>query len=111
VSEEIKSAGYGDGSDADSFGAYRCWHWANITHPHLGGDFIRRDVAGDTIIMNLEKYEALARDLLDARRERDAARKALLWTWDKAEAREEDPSGNTLAAVAAARAAGGGKDE
>jgi len=50
-------------------------------------------------------------DLLDARRERDAARKALLWTWDKAEAREEDPSGNTLAAVAAARAAGGGDDE
>jgi len=40
-----------------------------------------------------------------AERERDEARKALLWTWDKAEAREEDPSGNTLAAVAAARAA------
>ena len=43
-------------------------------------------------------------------RERDEARKALLWTWDKAEAREEDPSGNTLAAVAAARAAVEGEE-
>ena len=47
-----------------------------------------------------------------AERELDEAREALLWTWDKAEAREEDPSGNTLTAVAAARAAAkGGEDE
>jgi len=66
-------------------------------------------VAGNGENPTRERWLAL--DLLDARRERDAAREALLWTWDKAEAREEDPSGNTLAAVAAARAAEGGGDE
>ena len=51
-------------------------------------------------------------EVMTLERERDEAREALLWTWDKAEAREEDPSGNTLAAVAAARAATkGGWDE
>ena len=37
MSESMKSAGFGDGSEPDKFGAYRCRHTANITHPHLVG--------------------------------------------------------------------------
>jgi len=66
------------------------------------------------IVVATKELTRLSVEIVRAERELDEAREALLWTWDKAEAREEDPSGNTLAAVAAARAAGkkrGGGDE
>jgi len=63
MSESMKSAGFGDGSEPDKFGAYRCRHTVNITHPHLGGDFICRDVNGDSVIMDRENYVALLSQL------------------------------------------------
>jgi len=64
------------------------------------------------IVVITKELTRLSVEIVRAERELDEAREALLWTWDKAEAREEDPSGNTLAVVAAARAAAkGGEDE
>jgi hypothetical protein len=59
------SAGFGDGSEPDEFGARRCVLNTNLTHRHLPGDFIRRDKDGDMILMSREAYlKLLAR--LDA---------------------------------------------
>jgi hypothetical protein len=54
-----QSAGYGDGSLPDKYGAYYATLTPNVTHPHLGGDFAKRNKDGDTVVMSRDNYEKL----------------------------------------------------
>jgi hypothetical protein len=51
-----KSAGVGDESLPDSWGAYRVAVTLNTAHSHLPGDFIKRDKEGEMILMSREDY-------------------------------------------------------
>jgi hypothetical protein len=94
-----------EGSYGESGHDEKC-EWASEACGCDSRKLLRAEIAVAT-----KELTRLSVEIVKAKRERDEAREALLWTWDKAEAREEDPSGNTLAAVAAARAAEGGEDE
>ena len=88
-----------EGSYGESGHDEKC-EWASEACGCDSRKLLRAEIAVAT-----KELTRLSVEIVKAKRERDEAREALLWTWDKAEAREEDPSGNTLAAVAAARAA------
>jgi hypothetical protein len=60
--EPIKSAGYGDGSEPDKHGGFRCSYCLNLVHPHLPGDFIWRDASGEMVLISLEDYRKLLED-------------------------------------------------
>lgn len=64
--ESINSQGFGDGSEPDDLGVYRCSIEVNISHRRLPGDFIRRDAQGDVALVPWTVYADLRASWYDA---------------------------------------------
>ena len=65
--ETIEPPGHGDGNEIEP-GVYRVTTWPNVSHPHLGGDFIYRDKDGESILMSFEKWEMICKGVQGHRR-------------------------------------------